>query len=245
MHGLERLARRLATSRRTVVLTGAGMSTESGVPDYRSASGLWTRHRRFEELASVQALERWPDEFLAFYRARLRALAGVRPNDGHARLARWQRAGRIAALVTQNVDGLHEEAGSDPVIRLHGTLRRCRCAACGAEAPGEALLDDEGARCRGCGGRMRPSVVLFGEPLPEEAVAAAWAEAEAAELFVVLGSSLAVAPASLLPEAALEHGAALAIVNDEPTALSAVAHIDVRARIGPALAEIDRILDGG
>ncbi len=211
------------------------MSTESGLPDFRSAGGLWKQNRRFEELASVSALRHDFPEFVEFYRWRIRMLQGVEPHAGHRRIAEWQREGRVQALITQNVDGLHARAGSPEVIELHGSLRTIRCQRCGAEADSERFLTDEGTHCERCGDRLRPGVVLFGEALPEEALRKAQDASERAELFIVLGSSLQVSPANWFPQVAKSHGAKLVILNRESTAFDAVADLRLDGTIGETL----------
>ena len=240
---IHRLATMLRAARRTVVFTGAGMSTESGLPDFRSAGGLWKQNRRFEELASVDALERSYHEFVEFYRYRIRMLGNVRPNPGHEILSVWQKSGLVQTLITQNVDGLHEDAGSAEVLCLHGNLRRIHCRLCAADMPSSAFLEDIGTRCGRCRGAMRPSVVLYGEALDERTMEAARAASARADLFIVLGSSLSTAPANGLPRIAVEQGgASLVIVNREPTPLSPLATLDVRGPIGNTLALVDQKL---
>jgi len=224
-----------------VVFTGAGMSTESGLPDFRSNGGLWKQNRRFEELASRDALETDYDEHVAFYRWRIEMLAGHEPNDGHRVVADWQRRGLVATVVTQNVDGFHTRAGATGVLELHGTLANVRCDRCGSERPAAEFLAAAGLTCP-CGGKRRPGVVLFGEALPAETLRAAWLAAERAPLFIVLGSSLAVAPANLLPEAAAGAGAPLVIVNRDPTPLDRMATLVINASIGETLRAVDRLL---
>jgi NAD-dependent deacetylase len=240
---IHRFAAMLRAARRTVVFTGAGMSTESGLPDFRSADGLWKQNRRFQELASVDALERSYSDFVDFYRYRIRLLGNARPNPGHEILAAWQKSGLLHVLITQNVDGLHEDAGTRDVLCLHGNLRRIHCRLCGADMPSSAFLEDIGTRCGRCRGAMRPSVVLYGESLDERTVEAAIAETRSADLFIVLGSSLSTSPANTLPRVAVEQGgASLVIVNREPTPLSPLATLDVRGRIGATLAMVDQKL---
>ena len=235
------LARLLAAHRPAVVFTGAGMSTESGLPDFRSNGGLWKQNRRFEELASREALESDYDEHVAFYRWRIEMLAGHAPNDGHRVIADWQQRGLVSTIVTQNVDGFHTRAGADGVLELHGTLANVRCDRCGDEQPAAAFLEAAGLACA-CGGKRRPGVVLFGESLPTATLRAAWMAAERASLFIVLGSSLAVAPANLLPEAAAAAGAPLVIVNRDPTPLDQRASLVIHASIGETLRAADRLL---
>ncbi|MNX49255.1 NAD-dependent protein deacetylase [compost metagenome] len=229
------LARWLRESRLTAVFTGAGMSTESGLPDFRSAGGLWKQSRRFEELASTSALQHDFPEFVEFYRWRIQMLQGVEPHAGHRRIAEWQREGRVQALITQNVDGLHARAGSTEVLELHGSLRVIRCQRCGTEADSERFLTDEGIHCARCGGKMRPGVVLFGEALPEDTLRKAQEASERAELFLVLGSSLQVSPANYFPQVAKARGAKLVILNREPTALDALADLRLDGTIGETL----------
>jgi NAD-dependent deacetylase len=237
------LARLLGAHRRAVVFTGAGMSTESGLPDFRSNGGLWKQNRRFEELASRDALEADYDEHVAFYRWRIEMLAGHQPNDGHRVVADWQRRGLVATVVTQNVDGYHTHAGATGVLELHGTLAHVRCDRCGDQRPAAAFLEAAGLTCA-CGGKRRPGVVLFGEALPPDTLRAAWMAAERAPLFLVLGSSLAVSPANLLPEAAVRAGAPLVIVNRDPTPLDRIATLVINASIGETLRTADRLLAG-
>jgi len=233
------LAKALQESPSTVVFTGAGMSTESGLPDFRSQQGLWKQYRP-EELASTDALNRNFENFAAFYRQRIEILGEVQPNRGHRILAEWERRGLVSAVVTQNVDGLHQAAGSKTVRELHGTLTRVRCQSCGSEYPAERFSSE--AACGHCGGKLRPAVVLFGEMLPENALSAAMDLALSCSLFLVLGSSLAVSPANLLPERAKRHGAGLFIVNNTPTHLDLVADGTIRDSIGNVLEKVNEII---
>jgi len=235
------LARLLVAHPSAVVFTGAGMSTESGLPDFRSNGGLWKQKRRFEELASRDALETDYDEHVAFYRWRIEMLAGHEPNDGHRVVADWQRRGLVSTVITQNVDGFHSLAGAKNVLELHGTLANVRCDRCAEERPAATFLAAAGLACA-CGGKMRPGVVLFGEALPTDTLRAAWTAAERAPLFIVLGSSLAVAPANLLPEMAVGRGAPLVIVNRDPTPLDRMATLVINAGIGETLRAADAAL---
>jgi NAD-dependent deacetylase len=212
------------------------MSTESGLPDFRSAGGLWRQNRRFEELASVTALQQWPEEFDEFYRYRMQELERHAPHLGHLALAALQRQGHVRALITQNVDGFHERAGSPGVLCLHGSLRQVRCHRCGRGHARDRYLTGLG-RCD-CGGKLRPSVVLFGEALAPSVLEAAFAAAADADLFVVLGSSLSVAPANSLPEVALRNGARLVLINRESTPFATKAFLDIRAQLGPTLSAV-------
>lgn len=236
---VDALAQALSQSEKTVVFTGAGMSTESGLPDFRSSSGLWSKFRP-EELASTEALNKNFENFVVFYRQRIETLGEVKPNKGHLVLAEWEKRGLISAIVTQNVDGLHQAAGSKNVYELHGTLQEVRCQQCGAVYP--AVRYSTETACGKCGGRLRPAVVLFGEMLPESALSAGMELASTCSLFIVLGSSLAVSPANLLPERAKRLGAGLFIVNNTPTPMDSVADGVIHAAIGEVLAAVDDLL---
>lgn len=240
--GAADLARLWARSERVVVFSGAGMSTESGLPDFRSAGGLWKNNRRFEELASLDGLGRWPEEFREFYRWRMQNLAAHAPHRGHEVIAELEAKGRVQAVVTQNVDGFHEAAGSQRVLRLHGSLRSVRCKACSSQAPMEVFMAEGGHLCR-CGHPMRPNVVLFGESLDSDVLQDAVRLSKNCDLFVVLGSSLLVSPANALPGFALTAGATLAIVNHDPTQFDAHAGLVLHEQIGPVLNEVARQLD--
>lgn len=234
---LEEAASVLAGARAIAALTGAGMSTESGLPDFRSPGGFWSGVNPFE-VASLTAFRRRPKAFYEFYRKRLSVLAGARPNDGHRALVDLERFG-LFVVITQNVDGLHQAAGSRRVVELHGNLREAICLACGRIEPIAVIAAalDRGAlpACPACGQPLKPNVVLFEELLPQ----AAYTEAEAAcrrtDVLLVAGSSLQVTPAAWLPEVAKSHGARVVIVNDEPTTMDGLADVVLRGRVGKML----------
>lgn len=235
---LDRLAALLERSRSTVALTGAGMSTESGLPDYRGDSGLW-RNRRFEELASLSMWRARPGEFWAFYRERLASLRTAAPNPGHHALVELERRGLLSLVVTQNVDGLHRAAGSRALVEAHGTLADVECLACGwrgaAEvAEGQLAAGIDAPCCPDCGEVLKPAVVLFGELLPVGFSRAA-AAVEECELLLCLGSSLQVTPVAELPYRARARGAAVAIVNVGPTACDELAEVRIEGRTGEVL----------
>ncbi len=209
----ERIAAHLL-KKDVVVLTGAGMSTASGLPDFRGDQGLW-KNRDPRRLASIAAMENSPEDFYEFYRMRIRALLEVRPNRGHGILAWWEQEGYLKGIITQNVDQLHQEGGSMKVWELHGTLREVRCSRCLRRHESELLL--ERTDCPDCGGPLRPNVVLFGEYLPEEALQKAEELATSCGCFLVLGSSLEVSPANWYPSLAKQAGAELYIINKTPT----------------------------
>jgi NAD-dependent deacetylase len=220
-----------------LLLTGAGVSAESGLATFRGPGGLW-EGRDPAELATPEAFAADPDTVWRFYAWRRREAAAAKPNAGHLALAALERERDNVLLVTQNVDGLHERAGSRRMVRLHGSLFRLRCTAEGSEI--EDLDPDLPAlppRCP-CGALLRPGVVWFGEPLPEDALREAGAAARRAAVVIVAGTSSLVYPAASFPVAAREAGAYVVEVNPEPTPLSPLAHERLRGPAGEILPRI-------
>jgi NAD-dependent deacetylase len=204
-----------------VALTGAGISVPSGIPDFRSpGTGIWENVDPFE-VATIQAFHRDPARFWSFYRPRFEALGEVRPNPAHEVLAELERRGLLEAVITQNVDRLHRKAGTRRVIEVHGSIDTSSCTACEATwslEEVEGLFDDDGvATCPHCDGGVKPDVVLFGELLPEAAMADAQELAARAELMLCVGSSLEVHPVAGLPGLTLASGGRVAIVTRGPT----------------------------
>ena len=240
-HELSALAERVRLARNVLVLTGAGMSAESGVPTFREAqTGLWAQFSP-EDLATPEAFAATPGRVLDWYRWRRGLVAAAEPNAGHRALARWQGARDGVAIVTQNVDGLHQRAGSRDVVELHGRLSHLRCERCGASEawpePDHGGLPEHA----GCGGRLRPDIVWFGEALPDDAWAAAERAALAAQVVLVVGTSGMVHPAAGLPALAQAHGAYAIEINPQRTALSSRcdAVIDgTAAEVLPALLDV-------
>ena len=212
------LVRRLASARRVAVLTGAGISAESGVPTFRDPGGLWQQFRP-EELANVEAFLSNPELVQGWYRHRREVVERVQPNAGHRALAALERLvterGGEFWLATQNVDGLHQRAGSARVVELHGSIVTSRCLDCDAPAPSPSAADV--ARCEACGGLVRPDVVWFGEMLSEDAIGAATQAATLADVYLSIGTSAVVYPAAGLPQVALQSGAYVAEVNPTPS----------------------------
>jgi len=218
-----------------VVLTGAGASTESGIPDFRSAGGIWERYDP-TEVANIDALRREPARVWEFYALRLAALGDAEPNVGHRALAELEEHGWIRAVVTQNVDGLHQRAGSREVVEVHGSLRDAECIHCGVRVPMEdALASLPLPPCPECGEVLKPGVVMFGELLPAAAVERAQALAAEARLLLVVGSSLEVHPIAGLPGETLAGGGALAIVNRGGTPWDSRAELVLDAGAGETL----------
>ncbi|MCL4836825.1 MAG: NAD-dependent deacylase [Thermoanaerobaculia bacterium] len=223
---------------RVVVLSGAGLSAGSGLATFRGADGHWQRYRP-EELATPQAFARRPEVVWEWYAARFRAAAAAEPNAGHREIARWEGRFTSLTVVTQNVDGLHQRAGTPDPLELHGSLVRARCAACGERLPMADAVARPGAppRCA-CGGRLRPDVVWFGEALPIDALSRADHAARKADLFVVAGTSAQVFPAAGLIEVAARAGALVVEVNPEATPFSSLAGLRLA---GPAEVELPRL----
>jgi NAD-dependent deacetylase len=227
------LARLLRERQPCVVLTGAGISTESGIPDFRSPSGIWARYDPME-YATIEAFRRDPLKVWEFYLLRLNVLADAGPNAGHLALAELERRGLVGAVVTQNIDGLHQRAGSREVVEVHGSIRTASCLKCGRRMPLEHAPPAP-PPCPDCGAILKPDVVMFGELLPVAAMERAVELARRAGLLVVVGSSLEVHPVAGLPHEAVSAGAALAIVNRGATPFDALAEVKIDAAAGEAL----------
>jgi NAD-dependent deacetylase len=222
-----------------LVLTGAGVSKESGIATFRDAGGLWEGVDP-AEVATPEAFERDPHRVWRFYDARRRQGADARPNPAHLAIAALETTGRPFLLATQNVDGLHERAGSKAMVRLHGSLWRVRCTGCGDEWEDDRAAIDPLPPACACGALLRPAVVWFGEALPQRAFAEAQAMARRASLCLVVGTSALVYPAAALPEAALAAGAYVVEINPEPTPLSPFASEVLAGRAGEILPSLLR-----
>jgi NAD-dependent deacetylase len=232
------LVRRLAAARRVVVFTGAGVSQESGLGTFRGAGGFWERFRA-EDLATPEAFARDPELVWRWYRERFESMRAASPNAAHRTIASWSRRFPSLSVVTQNIDRLHQRAGSTGVLELHGTIWVVRCVACGREAEtGAALAAEPPARC-GCGARQRPAVVWFGESLPAEVLDRAAADAAACDAFLSVGTSATVYPAAGLIELAARAGAIVVEVNREPTPLSGLATFVLRGAAGELLPALE------
>jgi NAD-dependent deacetylase len=228
-----------------VVLTGAGISTESGIPDFRSPTGIWAQYDP-QEYATIDAFRADPVKIWRFYALRFRALTEAEPNAGHQALAELERAGLVRAVVTQNIDLLHERAGSREVVEVHGSIRTSSCRACGARYRLEEvlpLLEDDGVpRCSDCSEVLKPDVVFFGEALPEAEIDRAFELARSAGLLLVVGSGLEVWPVSMLPDETVRAGGQVAIVNKGPTTFDDQAVVKIEGGAGETLAALVRVL---
>ncbi len=228
-----------------VVFTGAGVSAESGIPTYRGRDGLWRRYDPYQ-VASIERFRADPSRYWRVALERGREMRQAEPNPAHRAIAALEAAGHVEAVVTQNTDGLHQRAGSRPVLELHGNARWVRCLDCGALEPRpqvQARLPRElPPRCLLCRrDRIKPTVVFFGEPLPQDVLRRSFELAEDCDALLCVGSSLVVYPAADIPWRALARGAPVVVCNDEPTPLDGAATVVLRGRAGellPALVEL-------
>lgn len=245
---LDRVAGWISSAGSVVALTGAGMSTESGIPDFRGPQGVWTRDPKAERLSHIDHYMNDPGVRASAWRSRLEhPVWTARPNAGHRALADLEKKGRLSLLVTQNIDGLHQIAGNSPerVVEIHGTLRDVMCMSCAERAPMERALERVRAGevdppCRSCGGILKSATISFGQQLVASDVERATRAAQNCDVFLAIGTSLTVYPVAYLPQMALAAGARLAIFNAEETPYDAHAGAVVRVQLGsalPALAE--------
>ena len=238
-----KLADLIAAARRIVLFTGAGISTESGVPDFRSPGGVWSKMKPiyFDDFVGSEERRReaWTRTFSG-----AAGWTGAKPNAGHAAVARLVASGKASAVITQNVDNLHQDSGvpADQVIELHGNASYAKCLKCGLRheyAPLKTPFLEQGIVpvCRSCGGLLKSATISFGQPMPQGPMARAEDETLACDLFLVLGSSLVVYPAAGFPLLAKRNGARLVIVNREPTEQDGYADLVLHDEIGPAMSE--------
>ena len=233
-----------------VAFTGAGISTPSGIPDFRSAkTGLWERYDPMRS-ASLASFIRAPEDFYSWLRPLAADILRAEPNPAHIALARLEKAGMLAGIITQNIDSLHQAAGSLEVIELHGHLRETACLSCLTTYPAHAQLEAFAWNgtipiCPQCGKRLKPCVVLFGEDLPHNAVHNARDTLSRADMVLIAGSSLQVVPASYFPREALDNGAKLIIINLETTYLDEQASVVLHADVAEALPAIANEVFGG
>lgn len=239
-----RLAELLGQAERAVVLTGAGVSVPSGIPDFRTpGKGLWEKVDPMK-VAHIEAFRRSPDEFWTFYGQRFAMLSEIKPNPAHSAIAELERRGLVRGVITQNIDRLHRAAGSQNVIEVHGSIEWCICEMCG----GKVGFDDvhhiltngtPTPECRTCITPLKPNVVLFGEMLPEDAMADATALAAEADLMLCVGSSLEVYPVAGLPGLTLDKGGRIALVTQGPTPYDSECEVKLS---GDVVAELDAVL---
>jgi NAD-dependent deacetylase len=242
----EEIASWLRAAQRIVVLTGAGISTESGIPDFRGPEGVWTKNPAAEKTATLQYYVQDPEVRRQSWRNRVNGpYWSAEPNDGHRALVDLEHRAALDTLVTQNIDGLHHAAGTTPekIIEIHGNVREVKCLSCAWRAPMDVALarvraGEEDPDCPECGGILKSATISFGENLVAADLARAQAAAARADVFLAAGTSLSVYPAARLPEYALANRARLIVVNAEPTPFDDAADAVVRDRIGQVLPAI-------
>jgi NAD-dependent deacetylase len=240
------VAKCITEAHSAIVLTGAGISTESGIPDFRSPGGVWSKYRTvfFDEFMESA------DGRYEYWRQKCemhREFGPAQPNAGHRVLARWEAAGRLRGVITQNIDGLHQMAGSRRVLELHGTARQAACLDCRASYDIEPLVakflaEDRVPDCPKCGGRLKHATISFGQMLPPDVLMEATRWSREADVMLAIGSSLIVTPAADLPRIAKDRGARLVIINRDPTPLDPIADATIRGSIGEVLTAIDDAL---
>ena len=241
------LAALLAEAEHAVVLTGAGISTESGIPDFRSAGGLWETYDPMK-VASMSTFMDDPALFWRFHRPRIDMLGAVDPNPAHEAVAELERRGIVKTVITQNIDRLHSRAGPDDVVEVHGSLDRGYCLRCHHTVTMDELCAradgaEDGVPLCDCGFQMKSGVVLFGEQLPMEAIEAAFDAAERADVMLVIGSSLQVTPVSQLPGVVLSRGGRLAILTESETDYDHRCAVRIHQKAGPTMQAVLAALD--
>jgi NAD-dependent deacetylase len=233
----------MRASTRVVALTGAGISTESGIPDFRGPQGVWTTNPKAEKLSNIHYYMADPEVRKLAWQQRLDHPAWhAEPNAGHRALAQLERTGRLHALITQNIDGLHQRAGNSPenVIEVHGTVHECMCMVCGDRRPMQTALDrvragEEDPPCAACGGILKSATISFGQQLVPDVIEKAMQAAAEADLFLAIGTTLQVYPVAGAVAHAKAAGARIVIVNAEPTRFDEVADVVIRRAIGEVL----------
>ena len=243
---IRHIADRLSCSEQAVAFTGAGISTESGISDFRSPGGVWSRYQPV-----------YYDDFLASHDARMRhwqmkkeaypEFSAAKPNAGHTILAEWEKAGRLVGVITQNIDGLHTEAGSANVLELHGTGKFVICIDCGKRWTAAEIFEqytdrDEVPQCDECEGWLKPATVSFGQSLPQDVLSEAYRLSAESDVFLAIGSSLVVEPAASLPAHAKQMGAYLIIINRDTTPLDDLADVVLHTPIGETLQTVNQRL---
>jgi NAD-dependent deacetylase len=245
---IEKIAQLLAGSRRAIAFTGAGISTESGIADFRSPGGIWSRYQPvlFQDFLDNEEARR---RYWKMKREGYNELKMARPNEGHRALARLEASGKIIAVITQNIDGLHQDAGSRRVLELHGTSRYCLCLSCDKRFGSDDIqarleAGEEIPVCGHCGGLVKSATVSFGQSLPADVLAEAIDLSMSTDLVLALGSSLVVEPAASIPLQAKNNGARLVIINNAETPLDGLADVVVHRAIGATLSQVLSHLEG-
>ncbi len=246
IEAIEQVAGWIDEAERVAVLTGAGISTDSGIPDFRGPKGLWTKNPEAEKMATIQNYVAEPEVRVRSWKSRLETLSGnAEPNDGHRALVELERRGKLHALITQNVDGLHIKAGSsrEKVIEIHGTMSEVACLSCGERMPMERALmrvraGEEDPQCKSCGGILKSATISFGQGLVEEDLVRSQEVAETCDLMLAVGTTLGVTPIANVVPVARHAGARIVIVNGSPTEMDSLAHALLRGSISEVLPRI-------
>ncbi len=246
-HNIARVAGLIHQARKIVVLTGAGISTESGIPDFRSPGAIWSKFNP-QEFTYQRFLENEENRrrYWEYDRARYPAMRDAAPNEAHHAVVEIERTGRMTALITQNIDGLHQRAGSshEKIYELHGTVMEVTCLDCHRRWPREEItdmMDRDGVQvpyCEHCGGPLKCATIAFGQSLPHDVLEQSFIHARNCDLFITVGSSLVVQPAALLPLEAKRNGASLVLVNLSPTPYDAVMDVVLTGKAGPTMSAI-------
>jgi len=245
-NNIAKVARHLSESKQAIAFTGAGISTESGIPDFRSPGGVWTKYQPvyFQDfLASEDARRR----YWQMKREGYHEMKDAKPNEGHMALARLEGAGKVVAVITQNIDGLHQQAGSRRVLELHGTSRHCLCLKCGERFEADEIQErlESGLEiplCDKCGGFIKSATISFGQAMPVDVLTEAFDLCLETDMMLAIGSSLVVEPAASIPLQAKQNGARLVIINRDETPLDSMADAVIRTPIGTSLLEVTRQL---
>ena len=234
---IELAAKYLANSSFAIALTGAGISAESGIPTFRGRGGLWEKYDP-EEVSTAEALRRNPRLVWRLHVELMKVAFSAKPNPAHIALAELEELGMLKCVITQNVDDLHRVAGSKCIVELHGNIRWVRCTSCTFRARVDRLPEEVPPKCPICGSLLRPDVVFFGEPLPEDALRRAYDLCMRADAILVVGTSAVVMPAGMLPHIVKEGGGRVIEVNLEPSAISPIADITILGKAGEVLPKI-------
>lgn len=240
---LRQLAEWIRDASWVTVMTGAGISTESGIPDFRGPEGVWTKDPEAEKRATLQHYLASPEARAKSWKGRLDSpFSAATPNAGHIALAELEGKGKLQMLITQNIDGLHHQAGNDPnrIIEVHGNVREFRCMNCTDRGPIELVLQrvragEEDPPCKSCGGVLKSATISFGQNLERDDIERSEMASVSADVFIAIGTSLGVYPVAMMPDLALRSGAKLAILNAEPTPYDGEAHVVLRERLGTLL----------
>lgn len=238
---IKRVSELLKESKKTVVLSGAGLSTECGLQDFRSSNGMY-KNSRIEELATTRGLWDKTHEFTQYYRGRIGQVLDNEPDESYMCINDWAEKGLVHHIITQNVDGYHSQVNSAdiPVHMLHGDLSTCFCSACRKTTPSSYYMHN--IKCPHCGGLMRPNVILFNEQLSQKTLALSLSAVQTADLTIVMGSSLQVTPAAILPAYTKKNGGKLVIINNDETPLDHIADVIINAPLGETISAINKEL---